>query len=669
MYTVRYGGKRGKQQRLAVSTDLVVLRTRSRGLLTARDFENAGLSPKARQLLDAAPSVVRFPDAGVEVLRLGPRVRGSAARGRARTQLKRERDVQFAGRVLVDPKSRAPVVYTENFFVKFADGVAARRCRRVLKEYRLSVKRELDYATNAFFVAAAEGTGRKTFRLAQRLLEEKGVDLCHPELVRAVRGRQAFPDQWHLQSTTIGGRQVDAHANVAAAWALSEGQGVTIAVIDDGVDLDHEEFASAGKIVAPRDVTRRTNDPRPGNNDHHGTACAGVACGDGRHGASGVAPMARLMPVRLRSGLGSQAEADAFFWAAQNGADVISCSWGPVDGTWWEASDPVHSQVVPLPDSTRLAIDWAIANGRAGRGCVITWAAGNGNESADNDGYARYEKVIAVAACNDRGKRSAYSDFGRAVWCAFPSSDGEPSLTPGIWTTDRTGAPGYNAGLAARGDEAGNYTNAFGGTSSACPGAAGVAALVLARNPALRWDEVKDILRRACDRVDPSGGAYDAEGHSAFYGYGRLNAETAVRLAGEARPDAGTGAAYTAVHTGVQNVPIRDLQTATLSVAVGDTRPVTAVKVHVDIEHTYIGDLIVRVLPPAATGLAPLTLHNQTGGGTNDLERSYDPANAPDLARAIGVVPQGTWVLEVEDKWAEDTGKIVSWGLELGFSP
>jgi len=92
----------------------------------------------------------------------------------------------------------------------------------------------------------------------------------------------------------------------------------------------------------------------------------------------------------------------------------------------------VHNQVVPLPDSTRLAIDYAI---RSGKGCVILFAAGNGNESVDN---ASYEKVIAVAACNNRGARAAY--YGKAIWCAFPSSNGLPSLTPGVWTTDRSGA-------------------------------------------------------------------------------------------------------------------------------------------------------------------------------------------------------------------------------------
>ena len=156
-----------------------------------------------------------------------------------------------------------------------------------------------------------------------------------------------------------------------------------------------------------------------------------MACGDGRYGASGVAPDAKLMPLRLVSGLGSIDEAEAFTWAADNGADVISCSWGPVDGEWWNPDDPTHENIEPLPDSTRLAIDYATETGRGGRGCVITWAAGNGNESVDNDGYAAYERVVAVAACNDSGTRSAYSDMGDGALVRVPVQQRRAVADPG----------------------------------------------------------------------------------------------------------------------------------------------------------------------------------------------------------------------------------------------
>jgi subtilisin family serine protease len=105
----------------------------------------------------------------------------------------------------------------------------------------------------------------------------------------------------------VNGRLVDAHVEVEAAWSLSDGTGAIIVVVDDGVDIDHEEFRSSGKIVAPRDVSRQSNDPRPGGGNNQGTACAGVACANGQFGVAGVAPGARLIPIRLASGLGLQA--------------------------------------------------------------------------------------------------------------------------------------------------------------------------------------------------------------------------------------------------------------------------------------------------------------------------------------------------------------------------
>lgn len=522
MLTCRFGGSDGTPIELQDRGDLVVIRTTRRG---AR-HDVSPLTPDARAANASLEPLFGVAAAGVGVW-LAPE--GQAEE--LALKLDADPSVQFAGRGLRDAYG-SPVIYTENVFVKFADGADSRVCQQAIASAGLTVKRELGFARNAFFAEAPPRSGRRVFELADQLLDHDDVELCHPELVRELSWNAAFPDQWHLQATEIGGVPVDAHASVAAAWETTQGEGITIAVIDDGVDIDHAEFAFDGKIVAPRSLTRpRGDDPRPTEGARHGTACAGVACGDGLDGASGVAPRAALMPMRLDAGLGSIEEAEAFAWAADHGADVISCSWGPPDGRWWDANDPQHDRVDPLPDSTRLAINYATDSGRDGRGCVICWAAGNGAESADNDGYASYERVIAVAACNDSNVQSAYSDMGEAVWCAFPSSHGSESLTPGIWTTDRSGLEGYNPGDTTMGDEVGDYTNSFGGTSSACPGVAGVAALVLSVNRDLSWGAVRDVLRDCCDRIDEAGGDYDASGHSPLYGYGRVNAARAVALA------------------------------------------------------------------------------------------------------------------------------------------
>lgn len=563
MPTYRYGGQRGKAYTLEESNNYLVVRTRSRrSLLGSEPYEVADISPQSRVLLSKFEAVSKFRVAGVEVLHRKGDGDTNILQNETRLRLKTEPDIQFAGRVLVEPNSHRPVIYTENLFVKFKNPISRATCQEILNGYDLNIARVLGFSQNAFFLKAREGIGTEIFTVAEQLLKESDVEFCHPELIRHFDQRQmnpnqdnsilsklsnsqipqddttqinlpqAYPHQWHLQTTTIGEQLVEASANVVAAWPLSQGEDITIAIIDSGFDLDHEEFRSLEKIVAPRDSVRRTNDPSPDNSDHHGTACAGVACANGHFGATGVAPKSKLMPIRLAlAGLGSIAEAEAFEWAVLNGADVISCSWGPKDGLWFDTEDPLHNSVMPLPDSTRLAIEFALEHGRNGKGCVICWAAGNGNESADNDGYASFSKVITVAACNDQGTRSAYSDFGDCIWCAFPSNHGEFSLTSGIWTTDFSGNGGKNWGTAYRGDEAGNYTNSFGGTSSACPGVAGVAALILARNPQLTWQQVKDVIRLSCDRIDEANGKYDDEGHSSLYGYGRINAFKAIEQA------------------------------------------------------------------------------------------------------------------------------------------
>lgn len=665
MPKVFFGDKSSPSLELKLSDDLIAVRTRS-GKSLSRDTGPVA-KPVSADLQDSA-LIASYPDAGVEVLRV-PVGRGKRSLEDRKKSLSADPDVRFAGGVLVDPSTSEPVLYTENLFIKFVDSADPVVCREVLRAANLTIKEEVKYATNAFFVEAPEGTGRKVFDIAIALLKRDDVEYCHPELIRSRKRKLIFPQQWHLAKTTIGGVTVDAHANVDAAHKITRGEGVVVAIIDDGIDIDHLEFGGVGKIVAARDATLQTSDPRPkGTNDNHGTACAGVAVAAGVSGASGVAPAATLMPIRLASGLGSQREADAFVWAADHGADVISCSWGPQDGDWWDPNDPTHSQVAPLPSNTRLAIDYVTNNGRGGKGCVVLFAAGNGNESVDNDGYASNPKVIAVAACNDTGKRSVYSDFGKAVWCAFPSSDfghapfSHPDpQTSGIWTVDRVGTKGYNSGSNGDGDHAGMFTGTFGGTSSACPGAAGVVALALSVNPGLKWHDVKDLLRRGCDRVDPQGGRYDAGGHSEMYGYGRLNALTVVELA---RPQPRNEVTVTRRF----DLKIPDMQSVSFSLDVPDNAPVESVSVGVDIKHTYVGDLIVKIEPPAAMNVSPITLHNRTGGAGNAIKRIYDKASTPALGGFTGKTCNGTWTLRVQDAAAEDEGTLISFSVRLVFA-
>jgi subtilisin family serine protease len=527
MYKVKFGGKRGKSVELIESPDMVAIRTKDNAGL-----DDAPISRASRAMLSDTTEVAAFPEAGITVRRVAAESEAEATvlRDETRAQLKEEEGIRFAGRVLQDAESGNVMLYTENFFIKFKDKTTEEDCLKIIEKYALQIKNKLPFAPNSYFVGALEGTGLKVFEMAETILKEKQVQYCHPELVQERKFKAIDPLQWHLAKTTIGGKSVDAHCNIEAAWKLTQGKGITVAVIDDGVDIDHPEFA--GRVVHPYDATANSPDPRPKlKDDNHGTPCAGMACAAGlKGGASGTAPQSNLMPIRLSSGLGSMAESMAFAWAADKGADVISCSWGPPDGKWWDPEDKQHAKVTFLPDSTRLALEYALTKGRNGKGCVVLFAAGNGNEDISNDGYCSNPAVIAVAACNDTSMRSVYSDYGKSVWLSFPSNDHawrpfrQPApLTTGLRTTDRMKAEGISPD---------NYTNNFGGTSGACPGAAGVIALMLAVNPALTPKQVKEVLRHSCVRIDEPMGEYDATtGHSIWYGYGRLDAGRAVENA------------------------------------------------------------------------------------------------------------------------------------------
>ena len=538
MATYRYGDKNSAAYKLRNTGEYIVVRTRDR-----KRFRADALSARGQGVLAAMQRALFFPDAGVEVLELR-----EIASDKARAELKKEANVlQFAGRALAPETHGSPLVYTENIFIKLAHDCKS-AIADVLARAKFAPKGEPQAIgpqrykpelgpKNSYFVKSSRGIGQSVFEIAEQLLQYPEVLHCYPEILHPTNAKGAFPQQWHLGPADIAGVDPMAHISIAGAWKHSKGENVTIAIIDDGVDSDHPEFA--GKIVAPTDLFPG----RPSGvadpvfpEDSHGTPCAGVACARGVMGASGVAPMARLMPIRAPSRhVGSALQPEAFYRAVEHGADVISCSWGPPDGPVGVPDDPRHFEVHELPPHMKDAIDYAVNAGRDGKGCLVTFAAGNGDESVDNDGYASYDKVVAVAACNDQAKRCFYSDKGKALWCAFPSGDSWDGKTTGIWTTDRTGPDGLNVGIDAEGDWEGNFTNSFSGTSSACAGAAGVAALIIAANPELSWTDVKEVMKDCCDPIDKANGQY-VSGRSPLYGHGRLNAERAVAIARDRVP-------------------------------------------------------------------------------------------------------------------------------------
>ncbi|MEM6724805.1 MAG: S8 family serine peptidase [Bacteroidota bacterium] len=348
---------------------------------------------------------------------------------------------------------------------------------------------------------------------ANALEESKLFQFAHPDFYAPIVRHQVndplFNQQFQMNNTgqTLDGvtGAVDADCNALEAWNISLGSsGTTVAVIDDGLE-NHEDFNnSSGQ-------SRYTAGFSPANNGNgnavngsaHGVSCAGsIAASHNSIGVRGVAPLANMISVNIFvGGESTQDLADGFTWAKNQGADVISNSWG-------------YTSCTLNFSNLNNAMADANANGRGGLGCVIVFSSGNGYKSCV-DYPGNNTNVIAVGAFANTGIRSAYSNYGSALDIMAPSNNvGGPGA--GVRTTDRMGSPGYSSG---------NYTGTFGGTSSSCPVVAGVATLVLGYNPSLSSSDVKNILYSTAIDMGPAG--VDAE-----YANGRVNAFAALQAAG-----------------------------------------------------------------------------------------------------------------------------------------
>jgi subtilisin family serine protease len=290
---------------------------------------------------------------------------------------------------------------------------------------------------------------------------------------------------------------------------------VTIAVVDDAVDTRHHEFS--GRLAGQWDAATGLQSSVPQGWEPHGTKVAGLALAGGDT-VTGVAPKALLLGVRvpaLSAFVGDRTEAAGIRWAADHGADVICCAWSPPKPT------PDSGR---LPEHTRAALDWAVTNGRRGKGCVVVFSSGNDGSDIALNGYASHPDVMTVGACNCHGKRPAYSGWGKALWCVVPSNDPRDPVGAGMTYSTTTPIGSFLLGNTF-------YTNDFGFTSAACAIAAGVCAQILAVNPDLTWRGVREVVAQSCHKIDVEGESYDDRGHSPFYGFGRLDPALAVQIA------------------------------------------------------------------------------------------------------------------------------------------
>jgi type VII secretion-associated serine protease mycosin len=271
-----------------------------------------------------------------------------------------------------------------------------------------------------------------------------------------------------------------AKINVPAAWQRSTGVGVTVAVIDSGVDAAHPDLA--GRVLPGIDLVAHTtgvsSDPLG-----HGTHVVGTiaALAGNGVGVAGIAPGVKILPIRALNAAGSGLMSDVatgLVYAADHGAQVVNMSIGST--------------------SKVGAVSTAIGYARS-KGVVVVASAGNSRATGSPISYpAADEGVIAVAATDSADKVASYSNQGSYV---------------------DVSAPGTNI-LSTVPTAQGSYAY-YSGTSMASPHVAALAALVKAANPALTPDQVEQAITKSA--VDLGAAGKDTD-----YGYGRIDAAAAL---------------------------------------------------------------------------------------------------------------------------------------------
>lgn len=442
-------------------------------------------------------------------------------------------DVKRTLPVYLEPTSGLRMVTTLDITVRFRVKSTPSQRSKALKDLRLIEREANAFIANQFLVRPDSQIDETTIlELANTLaLRSDVVEFAFPNFISEHRKGSLpqdplLPQQWHLINNGSQGAVAGEDVKALPAWGICGGDpSVVIAIVDDGVDLRHPDL-QANIWVNPdshapdkngRNFYDNNYDPSPHyfhppydrleGNDIHGTACAGVAAAVSNHkGGVGIAYGCKILPVKIFGAddlAPNDRVADAIRYAGLY-AQVISCSWG-----------------APYSADLDAALNDVNQTGRQGKGSIVFFATGN--EYRSSLGFpASHAKVFAVGASNDQGQRCKYSNYGQGIAFVAPSSDPD-NRRQGITTTDVSQRNrGFKLGSA--------YTDGFGGTSSATPLAAGIAALVVSLKPALRWDEVGDILKQTAAKIDLSGGKYRS-GYSLQYGYGRLDAFAALQAA------------------------------------------------------------------------------------------------------------------------------------------
>ena len=451
--------------------------------------------------------------------------------------------------------------YTREILLKFKIGTSTSDKSTLISSNNLTlIKTALSYEMYK--------TTGDALQVSKNIYLSGQVEFCTPNFIANVQKLDYFPNdpyfnqQWYLHNTGQGANDgktttIDADIDAPEAWSITKGSpSVIVAIIDEGVTSNHPDLPNSRQVrlngsnfAFAYDGTNDVNDPSPTVSTiegfNHGNACAGIvgATQDNNEGVTGIAPLCKIMPIKIPFGsVPANVFADAIDFANTNGADIISNSWG------YGSGDP---NLMPVIVS---AMNNALNNNKQ-----VIFAAGNtANHIGGNNGLitfpgsANLPNLITVGASDRNNNQANYSPNGTALEICAPSHSAYNSQISGesfnIWTIDIPGPVyGYNSWgelfssvlppdgelLPSSGVNFTSYTGRMGGTSAATPIIAGVLALMKSVNSCLSVPQMKNILQSTADKI--GGFNYNLQafnpGKSLQLGYGKVNAHRAVQLA------------------------------------------------------------------------------------------------------------------------------------------
>ena len=465
-------------------------------------------------------------------------------------------------------------------------------------------------------------------------------------------GDSLYGCQWHLRN------QSGEDINVEPVWAEGiTGEGINIALVDDGMDFNHEDLRENVNTSLNRNYLSPLGSiSHP--HLHHGTWMAGIiAAQDNGVGVRGVAPRASIYGHNFLA----QPTIISLVDATTHNRLVTAIS----NNSWEPRVGPGLTQAAAVWE---LALESGIATGYGGKGTFYTYEGGSGHQIGDNSNlneFANFYGVSAVCGTSEIGTRRATSEMGANLWvCAPAGDDGDAQI--GIVTTENHD----------------RYIYGLSGTDAATAIVSGVAALIRQANPNLTWRDLKLILAASARKNDPTNpgwedgarkygsiSATDLYHFNHEYGFGVVDAKAAVDMAKgwtNAPPLKSAGAGFTSSTTIPAPGPSGPTTVTTVLNLSTDIEFIEFVEINADFEHTSFRDMEIELVSPSGA-ISKLTVPFNT---RTDEDDSFDFVRLDGefrfgSARHLGENPNGNWQLHLTDHYPIYGGALRSWSIKV----